>query len=177
MRRLTLTLSAALTCASGLIAFAGVKPQSAAAIPTIDSAALVAPAIASPVEDADDLIQSSVAPAIPAIAVTRRQIWMEVTAYCSCTKCCGPHANGMTASGLPVTYNLGRFAAADSSVLPLGTGISVPGYHDGKPVPVIDRGGAIKGSKLDVFFPTHERALQWGRRWVLVTIETPANAN
>ena len=80
-------------------------------------------------------------------------------------------ANGITASGLPVSYNLGRFAAADSAVLPLGSRISVPGYHDGRAIPVIDRGGAIKGDKLDVFFPTHERALQWGRRWVLVTIE------
>ena len=98
---------------------------------------------------------------------------MEVTAYCACTRCCGPHASGITASGLPVTYNFGRFAAADSAVLPIGSNLRIPGYHNGRSVPVIDRGGAIKGYKLDVFFPTHEQALEWGRRWVLVTIETP----
>lgn len=115
--------------------------------------------------------------ATPIAAVVRRQVWMEVTAYCACPKCCGPHASGITASGLPVTHNLGRFAAADSDVLPLGSSISVPGYDEGRTIPVIDRGGAIKGNKLDVFFPTHERALQWGRRWVLVTVETSAELN
>src|SRR5262245_45780006 len=36
-------------------------------------------------------------------------IWMEVTAYCPCHKCCGPKAAGLTASGKRVTYNDGRF--------------------------------------------------------------------
>jgi len=35
---------------------------------------------------------------------------------------------------------------------------------------VIDRGGAIKGDKLDVFFPTHQEALKWGRQTVEVKI-------
>jgi len=34
----------------------------------------------------------------------------------------------------------------------------------------LDRGGAIKGDKLDVFFPTHEEALAWGRKMVPVTV-------
>ena len=41
---------------------------------------------------------------------------------------------------------------------------------DGQPVPVIDRGGAIKGHKLDVFFDSHEAALEWGRQWVAVAV-------
>jgi len=36
---------------------------------------------------------------------------------------------------------------------------------------VIDRGGSIKGNRLDVFFPTHQQAVDWGRRWVQVSIE------
>jgi 3D (Asp-Asp-Asp) domain-containing protein len=35
---------------------------------------------------------------------------------------------------------------------------------------VLDRGGAIKGARLDVFFATHDEARAWGRRWVLVTL-------
>jgi 3D (Asp-Asp-Asp) domain-containing protein len=35
---------------------------------------------------------------------------------------------------------------------------------------VLDRGGAIEGKRLDVLYPTHERALQWGRRTVEVTV-------
>jgi 3D (Asp-Asp-Asp) domain-containing protein len=95
---------------------------------------------------------------------------MEVTAYCPCPKCCGPDAQGITASGRTVDYNDGRFVAADRS-LPFGTRISIPGYGDGQPVEVIDRGGAIKGDKLDVFFPTHDQALQWGRQKLLVTVQ------
>jgi 3D (Asp-Asp-Asp) domain-containing protein len=94
---------------------------------------------------------------------------MEVTAYCACTKCCGPNAQGITASGLHVSHNNGRFVAADTDVLAMYSKVIVPGY-DREPVPVIDRGGAIKGYKLDLYFPTHEEALQWGRQWVDVTV-------
>ncbi|GIW75255.1 MAG: hypothetical protein KatS3mg104_0318 [Phycisphaerae bacterium] len=99
-----------------------------------------------------------------------RWVWMEVTAYCPCQKCCGPQASGLTASGLPVSHNGGRFVAADTSVLPFGSRVRIPGYHDQTPVPVIDRGGAIKGSRLDVYFPSHQQALEWGRRWLLVAV-------
>ena len=99
-----------------------------------------------------------------------RVIRMEVTAYCACKKCCGPGAMGLTASGKTVKYNGGRFVAADTKVLPFSTKLQVPGYASGQPVEVIDRGGAIKGNKLDLFFATHEAALKWGRQWVDVTV-------
>ena len=54
-------------------------------------------------------------------------------------------------------------------MLPFGSLIRIPGYHDIS-VPVIDRGGAIKGNKIDVYFPTHDEALEWGRQWLLVTV-------
>lgn len=108
---------------------------------------------------------------IPTDTITRivpRVVMMEVTAYCACPKCCGPDAAGITASGKDVTYNDGKFVAADRK-LPFGTKLVIPGYSEA-PVEVIDRGGAIKGDKLDVFFPTHEAALEWGRQHVPVTI-------
>jgi 3D (Asp-Asp-Asp) domain-containing protein len=98
---------------------------------------------------------------------TRR---MEVTAYCPCTICCGPMAQGITASGKLVSHNGGRFVAADTSVLPFGTKLVIPGYADNESVEVLDRGGAIKGNKLDLYFPTHEEALQWGRQMVDVVV-------
>jgi 3D (Asp-Asp-Asp) domain-containing protein len=94
---------------------------------------------------------------------------MEVTAYCPCTKCCGPHASGTTASGKPVSYNAGRFVAADTRILPFGSKVIVPGYTQ-TPVEVIDRGSAIRGNHLDVFFSTHEQAVKWGRQWIPVTV-------
>lgn len=99
-----------------------------------------------------------------------RIMLMEVTAYCPCPKCCGPKAQGITASGKHVSYNDGRFVAADTRHLPFGTQIQIPGYHNEAKVEVIDRGGAIKGNKLDVFFPTHQEALEWGRQWVAVKV-------
>jgi 3D (Asp-Asp-Asp) domain-containing protein len=96
---------------------------------------------------------------------------MRVTAYCPCRKCCGRFADGRTASGHTVAVNGGRFVAAPPE-LPFGRLVRVPGYHGGRPVPVLDRGGAIKGDRLDVFFPSHRTARQWGVRWLPVTIVT-----
>lgn len=109
----------------------------------------------------------------PAARGNYRIVWMEVTAYCACTHCCGPNAQGLTASGRPVSYNRGRFVAADTRLLPFYTQLSIPGYHGGEPVPVLDRGGAIKGNKLDVYFDSHETARQWGRRWLPVRVYEP----
>ena len=111
--------------------------------------------------------------AVPAVAVIGPRIHtlrMEVTAYCPCTKCCGENAQGITASGRDVSYNNSRFVAADTSVLPFHTKLQIPGYASGRAVPVLDRGGAIKGNKLDVFFPTHAEALRWGRQTIPVTV-------
>ena len=107
---------------------------------------------------------------IPAPAPRTRVIRMEVTAYCACTKCCGPNAQGITASGKLVSYNGGKFVAADTGVLPFGTKLVIPGYADDQAVEVIDRGGAIKGNKLDLYFDSHADALVWGRQHLDVTV-------
>jgi len=46
-----------------------------------------------------------------------------------------------------------------------GGNLGTPGY--GK-VPVWDRGGAIKGNRLDVFFDTHVEAINWGIKYLEV---------
>ncbi|MFN4241705.1 MAG: 3D domain-containing protein [Tepidisphaerales bacterium] len=120
--------------------------------------------------DADDAAVGELAVPRPAARPAYRIVWMEVTAYCACTHCCGPNAQGITASGRPVSYNRGRFVAADTRLLPFYTKLSIPGYHGGELVPVLDRGGAIKGNKLDVYFDSHETARQWGRRWLPVRV-------
>lgn len=99
-----------------------------------------------------------------------RKIMMEVTAYCPCPRCCGPRAQGITASGRRVSYNGGRFVAADTRILKFNTKLLIPGYAGAQPVEVIDKGGAIKGNKLDVYFPTHQEARKWGRQKLLVTV-------
>lgn len=59
--------------------------------------------------------------------------------------------------------------AADTKYYPFGTRMYVPGYGWGV---VEDRGGAIKGkNRIDLYFDSHQEALQWGRQKVPVTIE------
>jgi 3D (Asp-Asp-Asp) domain-containing protein len=133
------------------------------------------------VEAAPELLKDAPAPtiedsgstasaALPGVGQQKKVVWVLVTAYCGCSKCCGPNARGLTASGRSVSYNGGRFVAADTKIFKFDTQLLVPGYAGGEPVEVIDRGGAIKGYHIDVFFPTHEEARAWGKRWLPVTV-------
>jgi 3D (Asp-Asp-Asp) domain-containing protein len=101
------------------------------------------------------------------VVSTRR---MTVTAYSPDERSCGEFADGVTASGLSVWTNGMRLVAADPDVLPLHSVVAVPSYDAGRPVPVLDVGGAIRGERLDVLFATHQAALAWGVREVDVTI-------
>lgn len=110
---------------------------------------------------------------------------MEVTGYCDCQICCGwkrswlrfgqpvvasgPNKGakkevGITASGTRARVGT---VAADTRLLPMGTILYIPGYGWGR---VEDRGGAIKGHKLDLFFESHQDALEWGRQQVDVRV-------
>ena len=60
--------------------------------------------------------------------------------------------------------------AADTSVLPFKSIITVPGYNGDRPVPILDRGGSIKGNRLDVLYPTHAIAKRWGKQWLEVDV-------
>ncbi|MFC1676011.1 3D domain-containing protein [Planctomycetota bacterium] len=95
-------------------------------------------------------------------------VHMRVTAYCSCPKCCGQFSDGVTASGHQISQG-DSFAAADRKY-PFGTDLVIPGYNSGQAVKVLDRGGAIQNDRLDVFFDTHEKALQWGVRYLDVKV-------
>lgn len=99
-----------------------------------------------------------------------KTITMVVTAYSPDERSCGVDADGTTASGYSVWTNGMKLVAADTSVLPFGSLISVPGYDDASVVPVLDRGGAIKGNRLDVLYATHEQAQKWGRQTLQITV-------
>ncbi len=99
-----------------------------------------------------------------------RTIWMTVTAYSPDHRSCGVFADGQTATLHSVWTNGMKLVAADTRVLPFGSMISVPGYASGDVVPVLDRGGKIKGHRLDLLFPTHAAARQWGVRKLPVVV-------
>jgi len=99
-----------------------------------------------------------------------KEITMVVTAYSPDARSCGDSADGITATLHSVETNGYKLVAADPRVLAYGSMISVPGYDADRVVPVLDCGGAIKGKRLDVLFPTHEAARKWGVRKVQVTV-------
>ena len=84
----------------------------------------------------------------------------KVTAYCSCSKCCGK-SNGITAAGTKATPN---HTIAASSQFPIGTKLKI----NGTVYTVEDRGGAITGNKIDIYMSTHSQALSWGVRYLNV---------
>lgn len=81
----------------------------------------------------------------------------EITYYCSCSLCCGK-SDGITASGTKAVE--GITVGADTKILPFGSVIYIEGLGERN---VQDRGGAIKGNKLDVYVESHEKALKMGR--------------
>lgn len=84
-------------------------------------------------------------------------IWTNASAYCACVKCCGK-TNGITASGTKATA--GRTIAAPKNYA-FGTKIEIAGMGT---YVVEDRGGAITGNKIDIYFDSHAEALKFGRR-------------
>lgn len=86
----------------------------------------------------------------------------KITAYCSCAKCCGK-TNGRTASGTQATA--GRTVAAPSNFA-FGTKLNIGGQI----YTVEDRGGAITGNKIDIYVSSHAAALQWGVKYLPVSV-------
>ena len=99
-----------------------------------------------------------------------RTIYMTVTGYSPDARSCGKYADNKTAIMYSVWTNGMNLVAADPRVLPYRSLISVPGYAGSEIVPIMDCGGAIKGNRLDLLYPTHEMALQWGIRQLPVTV-------
>lgn len=95
----------------------------------------------------------------------------EATAYCACEKCCGTWAedrpDGIVYTASGAVAQEGVTIAADWDVLPPGTVVFIDGL--GERV-VQDRGGAIKGNAVDIYFEDHDEALIFGRQTVRLYI-------
>ncbi|MBE5925005.1 MAG: hypothetical protein E7271_11190 [Lachnospiraceae bacterium] len=86
-----------------------------------------------------------------------------VTAYCTCKICCGIYSgHNRTASGTVPTSN--RTIAVDTDVIPFGTRVVI----NGQVYVAEDRGSAIVGKRIDMFFMTHAEATRWGKKTVEV---------
>lgn len=107
-------------------------------------------------------IATSRASTLPRTSDSTGGTTFKVTAYCPCAKCCGK-ASGRTAAGTKATA--GRTVAA-SSQFAFGTKLNIGGHT----YVVEDRGGAVKGNKIDIFVNSHAEALQWGVRYLNVNV-------
>jgi 3D (Asp-Asp-Asp) domain-containing protein len=82
----------------------------------------------------------------------------EATAYCD---------TGVTKSGYMA--GPGR-VAADPNVIPLGSMIYIDSPLMGGIYQVLDTGGLVKGNIVDIFIPSYERCIKFGRRKVRVKV-------
>lgn len=108
-----------------------------------------------------------------------------VTGYCDCGQCCGwerswlrlgapiyasgplkgqRKAVGGTASGGRTRHGT---AAVDRKRFAFGTIFEVPGYGYAR---AEDVGGAIQGDHIDLWFPSHQAAKNWGERRLRVRV-------
>ncbi|MGX7417961.1 3D domain-containing protein [Carnobacterium gallinarum] len=71
-----------------------------------------------------------------------------------------------TSNGTDLRVN-SMVIAVDPRVIPIGTRVEIPGY--GVAI-AADTGGAIKGNKIDIHFPTVAECLAWGRRTITIKI-------
>lgn len=78
------------------------------------------------------------------------------TGYCSCPKCC--HNFKLTYAG--TVPRAGHTISADLSIYPLGTKLMI----DGVIYTVEDMGSGVKGNHIDIFYNSHEEALEHGRK-------------
>lgn len=80
---------------------------------------------------------------------------------------------GITYSGVKVKRDLFSTIAADLTVFPLGTILWIPGYGYGV---VADKGGAIKGNHLDLYYETVQDVYEnWGKKTLEVYVVQKGN--
>ena len=86
----------------------------------------------------------------------------KLTAYCGCALCCGK-STGRTASG---AYARPNHTVAAPGNFAFGTKLKINGIV----YTVEDRGGAIKGNKIDIYFSSHSAALAFGTKYANVEL-------
>lgn len=65
--------------------------------------------------------------------------------YCTCVKCCG-------------IWSADRTVSVDPDVIPLGTVLIIDGHE----YIAEDTGSAVKGNVIDIYFDSHELAVEYG---------------
>ena len=99
----------------------------------------------------------------------------KLTAYCSCSICCGKWDNNrpVDENGNKIVYGAigerlseGYSIAVDPSVIPYRTEVIINGHT----YKAQDCGGAIKGNEIDIYFEDHNKALEFGVQYAEVFV-------
>jgi 3D (Asp-Asp-Asp) domain-containing protein len=93
----------------------------------------------------------------------KEKFTINASAYTAAADECGK-SNGITASGLKVAEK--RTLACPAS-FPFGAKISIEGMGEFR---CEDRGGAIKGNKIDIYMETKKEAFAFGRRNLMAEV-------
>lgn len=92
----------------------------------------------------------------------------KATAYCSCEKCCDKDPSdkwyGITATGKRARWGT---VAVDKRVIKLGSRLRIMGFPN-TIFRAEDVGSAIKGNRIDVWFPSHREALNFGVQKIVI---------
>lgn len=118
---------------------------------------------------------------IPLIPEPEQVTWVSmgtfnISAYCQCVVCCeiwSPYHPSRVGTGYVhktaggTIPQVGQTIATDWSVIPFGTEVMINGHV----YVAEDKGGAIKGNKIDILMGTHSACLEWGRQYVEVFIK------
>jgi 3D (Asp-Asp-Asp) domain-containing protein len=109
--------------------------------------------------------------AVSVPAANGAYMWVIATAYCPCRKCTPGHGHTCTGRnawrpGVAVAQEAGRQA------VPLGARLDIPIYGErrGWWTLVDDTGSGVGAGEIDVRFASHEEAVQWGRKRLLVRV-------
>jgi 3D (Asp-Asp-Asp) domain-containing protein len=90
--------------------------------------------------------------------------FFKLTAYCPC-KSCSDNWGTQTSTGATATE--GRTVAVDPKVIPYGTTLIINGIE----YIAEDCGGSIKGNKIDIYFESHKKALEFGIQYTEIFVK------
>lgn len=100
-------------------------------------------------------------------SVSNETVQVVATSYTADCRGC----TGITATGLDIRTSYKKIIAVDPKVIPLGTQVEL--FHNGQSLgqyTAADKGGAIKGNKIDILMPSKQEAYKWGRRTIELKI-------
>lgn len=96
----------------------------------------------------------------------------KITAYCSCRSCCGVWAenrpNGIVYTASGEKAEAGKTIAVDTDVIPFGTEVKIgDNIYTAQ-----DTGSAVKGNVIDIYFDSHEDAVNHGVKYMEVEVRS-----